>query len=212
MCEKPPKIKGNSELIRLLNLLYTCIYDFFNSSSIVTRSTIIKTYRKIYDVIVEQLDLSSMHCPYDDCRNKGFIFYGTYTRFVNLGIVRFDIQIKRIICPKCHRTHALLPGDLVPYKQVSLTVMCEMIQLLNDKEALGSYLSIHPELRVSDAINTRRTWEKSWKDKFDVYELNFDLRLKDLQQLCMDIIGKPFMVTHYMKDLCMCFYGASPPT
>lgn len=212
MWEKAPKIKGNSELIHLLNSLYTCIYDFFNSSSIATRTTIINTYRKIYAATVEQLDLSSMICPYHDCRNKGFIFHGTYTRFVNLGIVRFDIQIKRICCPKCHRTHALLPGDLVPYKQVNLTVMCEMIQLLNDKEALGSYLSIHPELHVSDVINTRRTWEKSWKDKFNAYDLNFDLRLKDLQELCMAITGKPCMVTHYMKDLCMCFYGVSPPT
>jgi len=53
--------------------------------------------------------------------------HGSYQRYVMYfsegQLVCVPIDLKRIMCQSCHSTHAVMPGDLIPYKLLSLFVV-----------------------------------------------------------------------------------------
>ena len=65
-------------------------------------------------------------CP--SCPAVGrFIMYGSYQRYIlyfeKNTIYYKSIDIKRVMCMSCKITHAVVPGDIIPYKLLSLFVM-----------------------------------------------------------------------------------------
>ena len=56
-----------------------------------------------------------------------FKLHGSYQRYAmyfSKGELVYEmIEIKRIICQSCNSTHAVMPGDLIPYKLLSLFVV-----------------------------------------------------------------------------------------
>jgi ribosomal protein S27E len=87
------------------------VYDFSKKSNTYNA----KSYKKA--------DFTSTRCP--KCHAVGqFNLHGSYYRyivfFVMLDLVYKHIEIKRIRCLFCGATHAVMPGDLIPYKLLSL--------------------------------------------------------------------------------------------
>ena len=65
-------------------------------------------------------------CP--KCPAVGrFKMHGSYQRHVMYfsegKLVLKPIELKRVMCKSCHSTHAVMPGDLIPYKLLSLFVV-----------------------------------------------------------------------------------------
>ena len=74
---------------------------------------------------------SETPCP--KCPARGdFILYGSYKRhvlyLVENQIYYKHIDLKRVQCNSCESTHAVMPGDIIPYKLLSL---CVVIFILN---------------------------------------------------------------------------------
>ncbi|MGJ7046236.1 DUF6431 domain-containing protein [Thermoanaerobacterium thermosulfurigenes] len=61
-------------------------------------------------------------CP--NCNYNGKLYrHGYYCRGVFIDNDCVDITIARVICPVCHKTHALIPDFLVPYFIYPLSVI-----------------------------------------------------------------------------------------
>jgi len=78
--------------------------------------------KKIY----KKESFSQTRCP--KCPAIGrFKLFGSYQRYVMYfaeeELIYEPIDIKRIMCKSCGSTHAVMPGDLIPYKLLSLTVI-----------------------------------------------------------------------------------------
>ena len=76
------------------------------------------------------VDINSYcECPF--CGSNDFIKWGKYQRgvyFISNGKIVFKvIDIHRVKCKKCGKTHALLPSIIVPYKQPVLDVILSAI-------------------------------------------------------------------------------------
>ena len=57
-------------------------------------------------------------------RFKMYGFYQRYVMYFSRGdLVYVKIDIKRIMCKSCKSTHAVMPGDIIPYKLLSLFVV-----------------------------------------------------------------------------------------
>ncbi|MDR2572068.1 MAG: DUF6431 domain-containing protein [Oscillospiraceae bacterium] len=90
------------------------VYDF---------SKICNTYdAKIY----KKSDFASTRCP--KCLAIGrFNLHGSYQRYVlyfeDENLLDKYIEIKRIKCRSCKTTHAVMPGDIIPYKVLSLLII-----------------------------------------------------------------------------------------
>ena len=72
---------------------------------------------------------SSCECPF--CGSNDLIKWGKYSRgvyFISNGQIVFkSIDIQRLKCKNCGKTHALLPSIIVPYKQPVLDVILSAI-------------------------------------------------------------------------------------
>jgi len=71
-------------------------------------------------------ELKKLVCP--KCYAKGLEHYSSYERWAltletdgigRLKLKEMRIEVERVKCG-CKKTHALLPGDIIPYKQYSL--------------------------------------------------------------------------------------------
>jgi len=94
------------------------IYDF---------SRICKTYDKN---IYTKNSFAGTSCP--KCYALGrFNLHGSYSRhviyFEEKQLVHRLIEIKRIKCKSCDTTHAVLPGDIIAYKLLSLFVVLSIL-------------------------------------------------------------------------------------
>ena len=92
-------------------------------------SKICKTYdAKIY----KRSDFEATRCP--NCPSIGRLnLHGSYWRhvlyFSDHGLNYDFIEIKRIRCISCETTHAVMPGDIIPYKLLSLIVFFFILKL-----------------------------------------------------------------------------------
>jgi hypothetical protein len=45
------------------------------------------------------------------------------------------VEVKRVICASCKTTHAVMPGDMVPYKELSLFALVAVLVMVHIKKA-----------------------------------------------------------------------------
>lgn len=92
-------------------------------------------------------------CPC--CESTDLVCHGYYKRKVSFKfnniIISRKITIKRVKCKSCHHTHALLPMDIVPYKNATLSIIINCI--FNDKFFYDSSFS----------YDVREKWIKQFK-------------------------------------------------
>lgn len=75
-------------------------------------------------------DFYCLECPH--CKSDKLIKWSSYKRIVyyldeNQKLKCELLEIKRVRCQKCHKTHALLPECIVPYKQPTLDIILKSI-------------------------------------------------------------------------------------
>ena len=98
-------------------------------------SKICKTYdAKTY----KRSGFAATRCP--NCPAVGrFSLHGSYHRhvlyFTKQELAYKFIEIKRIKCLSCETTHAVMPGDIIPYKLLSLLVVLFILTMIYIKKA-----------------------------------------------------------------------------
>ena len=94
-----------------------------NFKSQMNQSEILQFYKKT-------VDFYDLECPH--CKSDELIKWTSYKRKVyyleNKTLKSEIIEIKRVKCNQCGKTHALLPECIVPYKQALLKVILLTIQ------------------------------------------------------------------------------------
>lgn len=85
------------------------------------------------------LNYGNLECPH--CHSNDYIRWGFYERNVifisNNQLCSKLLKIQRIRCKGCHKTHALMPDKIIPYKQFNLKVIIDsLISYIKDKKAL----------------------------------------------------------------------------
>ena len=97
---------------------------------IILNSKKFKSQIKILELYKETDDFYDLECPY--CKSDKFIKWSSYERTIyyldeSQNLKCELLEIKRVKCQKCQKTHALLPECIVPYKQPILDVILKSI-------------------------------------------------------------------------------------
>lgn len=80
-----------------------------------------------YDQDVHSINIYKCKCPV--CGSVGFFhFHAKYERY--LSDADSPVTINRIMCEKCHTTHALLPNVFTPYRYFSSPFIMKLFSLL----------------------------------------------------------------------------------
>ena len=99
----------------------------------------IKSIQNSYDNSFYQIDFSSLICPY--CNKSYWKYHASYTRTFIVNGITFQINIRRIICCECHRTHSILPDFSVPYVRYSYDNLVDSLTNPDESSLEDSHLS-----------------------------------------------------------------------
>lgn len=149
-----------------------------------------KLTQRFYDTIVDSLDFSDFECTC--CHHKGFHTFGYYERGVILND-SFKLVVKRIECPNCHKTHALLLQSLVPYSRIPLKTTVEILQLKTLSD-MRSYLDSVPCLVEDVILMIRRKYKKYWESILQSHCIPLNPQVSDA---CLSAFGYQFMQVRF---------------
>lgn len=140
----------------------------------------------LYNALVDFIIFSSLQCP---CGHVGFHSHGTYDRSVKLLTIVLCLTIRRVRCPECGKTHALIPDCLIPWSQIPLSITILLVRAENTEE-INRILDEQENLTVEDAHNVRVRFRKYWKERMTAYNLKYNSELTDN---CISLFKKQFM-------------------
>ena len=161
----------------------------------------------------------SAPCP--SCPAVGrFSLHGSYRRhiiyFYENGLHYEHMEIKRVQCQSCGATHAVMPGDLIPYKLLSLLAL---MFILNE-----CFIAETPVLNVAELAGFSYQFIYSCLHTFFMHKNSIHQYFKERtetgappgtdQKTVMGLIKKPYLefqsgfTNHSRRPCFMCkFFG-----
>ena len=140
-----------------------------------------KEIKEIIEIYMKKEEFEELACP--QCGSDELIKWGSYKRIIyyldNQKIKYKNIEIKRIKCRKCNKTHALLPEYIVPYKQALLDII--LLSIDNNEIAYG----------LSFSYETIENWKKIYKRRYLPY---LKTMFKNIQEIISRILKDIFRV------------------
>lgn len=121
------------------------------------------------------------------CGYKGMLHrHGFYSRNVIAKYHIREINILRVKCPSCNKTHAVLPSFLIPYYQYSLLFIFECLYLsfiMKDSysKIINLFNSLNPHLSLNASnISFFKKRMKDNKSTINSFFVNFDSLYYDM--------------------------------
>lgn len=142
--------------------------------------------QEVYNELTDFIILSSIKCP---CGHVGLHGHGTYDRRVKLIAIILCLIIRRVRCPDCGKTHALIPDCLIPWSQVPLDTTILLVKARNTAE-INQILDEQENLTIEDAHNICVRFRKYWKERVTAYNLEYN---SDLTDNCISLFKRQFM-------------------
>ena len=139
--------------------------------------------QETYDSIIRSIDIHSLECT---CGRHDMVVHSYYSRCVKTKSGVIKLNILRVKCKECGKTHAVLLSLIVPYQSVALNIQ---IQILKDKE-------IETLLVNNEAIDEQLVYpiRKRFKIKYKKWmSLNRISFLDDLVKLAFRDFKSNFM-------------------
>lgn len=163
------KVSSTQELINALTSMLALLYNQYLASS----------------------DYLLSYCP--DC-NHCLHCHGTYTRYVLIEGVKIPLKIRRVRCPICGKTHAILPTWLVPYIQIPLP---EIIDIIKKRKE-----SIHYN---QERYRFLRMFKDLWEDFIETNNISLDT---NIHRKCLLYGRQPFM-SHLRSGFHISFHSSN---
>ncbi len=117
-----------------------------------------------YDRMIDALPIHRLTCPC--CHQSGsMIYYGSYSRHVKSSDGKLCLRIQRVRC-SCKRTHAILPQQLIPYSQLPLSDVFDIIEEgLKKTPRYDSILDCSPDIDRRSILIILHLFCRFWKER-----------------------------------------------
>jgi len=129
------KTKGNErhkkmrKEVQFLSSIILNVFHQDNNMIILNYKKIKTSFNKLLNKYKESLNFGVLVCPC--CGSSDYIKWSTYSRNViykeNDKVISEVLKIQRIRCKSCGKTHALLPDLIVPYKQLNMELIIDIL-------------------------------------------------------------------------------------
>ncbi len=133
----------------------------------------IELTQELYDTIIRKIDIHSLGCT---CGRHDMVVHSYYSRQVRTesGVIKLDIL--RVKCKECGKTHAVLLSLIVPYQSVELEIQ---IQIIKDEDIEA--LTVNNEAIDEQLVyRIRKRFKTKYKKWMSLNKLSF---LDDLVKL-----------------------------
>lgn len=155
-----------------------------------------------YNDLIDQLAIYRIQCS---CQCRGsLIRHGFYSRTLKGVAGTFRLRILRVKCTRCGRTHALLPAELVPYSQVSLSCQMAILRHKVGSSEMTFIQDSNPDLDEGCVSRIRRKFRRYWAERLNAERLNVHMDPWDLVRRCFAAYRKQFLQIRAVVNL-LCF-------
>lgn len=156
--------------------------------------------QKIYNDFIDSFDFANHRCS---CSYSGyFIMHGYYWRWLRSSMGTTQLKILRVKCKSCNKTHAILPPYIVPYSQIPLT---DIIDILISYENKTTYkFNDNSNITESDVKYIISKYRKYWRERIlaiAIGEITEFLDCADLPKQVFRAYNTAFM---QIKRCCYC--------
>ena len=116
-----------------------------------------------YDSILHKIRIRALTCSCgkEDC----LIYHGTYQRIIATEDKTVKLDITRVKCSYCRKTHAILLSTIVPYAKVSMPVQLETIHRLERKIGVEEILKKNPLIDKSTLTMIMLRYVNNWRER-----------------------------------------------
>ena len=139
---------------------------------------------------IDSVHVSLICCP--DCKDIAMKKYGHYPKRIKCADQdkKITLFIQRLICPKCHKTHALMPLTLIPGKQILLSDVLNILRS-KDRGEDEQIMEENPLINEVDLFRIRNDYRRFWKEKLLFF--NKSLMDFDLVRWCVQTFRRVFL-------------------
>lgn len=148
-----------------------------------------------YNIIIKKQNIHTCCCP--NCGHQGLHRHAHYHRKIITNHSKITIRILRVICPECHKTHALIPISIIPYRLYPLRDIVDVIRCFKDKNDYFSLEYFNPNI---DTCYIRYLTNLFHHSLF-FHSIDLSLSLFDLCMYCIKHFKRNFMQTKYFYHL-----------
>ena len=130
---------------------------------------------ELYNKAVNELEVHNIECPY--CKNIGQCKkHGKYTRYILEWVrgkkVCSSMEIIRVRCQNCNKTHSFLPSFILPYSSYGLCFVLSVVQ--------SYYQGNETILQICEKYDISESMLYRWKRIFEKCHENWLGMLRDL--------------------------------
>ena len=125
---------------------------------------VIEFTQATYDKILEIIDFKEMTCG---CGAKGsLVKIGCYPRFYKTCTKKVCIQIQRVKCKHCGKTHAVFVACMIPSSMLLITTQIEMLRSYYNHN-LDEFLANYPSIDRPNVIYVIKNYERHWQKQLE---------------------------------------------
>lgn len=130
----------------------------------------------LYNNMIDKLEIHKIECT---CGRKScLIRYGYYKRKLKCNDEILTLEIVRLKCSECGRTHAVLPSIVVPYSQIMLQTQLNIIVAYETRSSADCCTLTIDENNIKNVI---RNYLNFWREKI----LSLKITLSDVHKLIL---------------------------
>ena len=160
------------------------------------------SFKESLQIYLNTVNFCNLECP--NCHSHHLIRWGYYERnvifFSNDGITLENIilNVQRIKCKSCGKTHALLPFGIIPYKQFTDEVISKILfELTNNSldNVVNKYLIAHSIIKK---------WYIQY-NKFHSSKVNILIKYHNSKQALKKFLNNFVNKLDYINNYNLCF-------
>lgn len=145
--------------------------------------------QEIYDEIIGNLEIMRLSCT---CGHSGCLErHASYSRSLRIFGEKIVIQILRVRCRECGRTHAILMSIMVPYSQIPYTDQQSIVAGYENGEKSSEILNRNWLIDEREISYIICRYKKHWKER--LASIGTNIAAESLLSRCIEAYGRGFM-------------------
>ena len=144
--------------------------------------------QKTYEEFINLIPFHKLTCSCGISCN--LVKHAYYTRSIKTPNGLISLQILRVKCNCCGRTHAILPECIVPYSQVLLNDQIEIIAAYNNKEAFEPIMMSNLYIDEGNIKYIIKNYISHWREMLSAFFISMD---ENLSYTCLCSFKRQFM-------------------
>ena len=145
--------------------------------------------QEIYDEIIGNLEIMRLSCT---CGHSGCLErHASYSRSLRIFGEKIAIQILRVRCRECGRTHAILLSIMVPYSQIPYADQQSITAGYENGDKSNEVLNRNCLIDEREISYIICRYKKHWKER--LASIGINITAEDLLSRCIEAYGRGFM-------------------